>query len=564
MNLSFDSTATIKFNALGDIGELSDIPMSFQMKNNFSRLEMELMGVKVIQVTADTIEWSYDPFSQGYSFESVDKSQSQNNTFSGHSQYSLEEYLKYNWSVQNVKEIQFLDSLDVFEVDLMSEDQRIVKLFLDNHTYLTLSVEENGQRDYFLDYRSIGDSYFPYYLKSSENDGVFTIRINSVIFLNEEDLEAYSVPKEASEEFKDFIAAKNQPSQIQLLYDQGQAFLQASKNDSAIYYFDQALALNRNDLLVLEKRGEAKSAAGDQYGAISDFNRVIELRSEREADDFNNLGIAKYRLGDYNGAKEDYLMAMSLDSMSENIYKNMGLLMFQYDDFEAVVENYKKAVNLDSLDSDSYFYIGAANANLGSYDVALTNYMKSMELGEEGDVIHNSMGVSYYKLEDYNSAIYAFKKAIEKDSTNDQYVMNLANTYVALEDYSLAIDNFKSLLERDETYHGVWAALSTAYLSASSNDGALNAINKALELFPDSAEYFAQRAAVYEQKGQYTLAIDDYTSAINLQQAAYLYLNRGLAQQNLSNKFEACKDYKKAAELGAEEAEDFLVEQCKL
>ena len=59
-------------------------------------------------------------------------------------------------------------------------------------------------------------------------------------------------------------------------------------------------------------------------------------------------------------------------------------------------------------------------------------------------------------------------------------------------------------------------------------------------------------------------AIEDFTQSLNLQQDSNIYYRRGLAKINLNNKSEACKDFKKAAELEDENGKEALIEHCNL
>ena len=58
-------------------------------------------------------------------------------------------------------------------------------------------------------------------------------------------------------------------------------------------------------------RGNAKSYLEDYYGAISDFNRIIEIDRNYVAA-FKNRGINKEKIQDMKGACSDWRRAASL------------------------------------------------------------------------------------------------------------------------------------------------------------------------------------------------------------------------------------------------------------
>ena len=57
--------------------------------------------------------------------------------------------------------------------------------------------------------------------------------------------------------------------------------------------------------------GNQKYEAKDYYGAISDYNKAIEL-DPNNALDYSNRGISKENLGDLNGACADWKKAAEL------------------------------------------------------------------------------------------------------------------------------------------------------------------------------------------------------------------------------------------------------------
>ena len=81
-----------------------------------------------------------------------------------------------------------------------------------------------------------------------------------------------------------------------------------SQNKDAKYYFEQ---------------GDAKYDLEDYRGAISDYNKAIEL-NPKYADAYFNRGTAKGNLEDHRGAISDYNKAIELNPQSAVAYNNRG------------------------------------------------------------------------------------------------------------------------------------------------------------------------------------------------------------------------------------------------
>ena len=107
---------------------------------------------------------------------------------------------------------------------------------------------------------------------------------------------------------------------------------------------------------------------------------------------------------------------------------------------------------------------------------------------------------------------------------------------------------------------------------------AIDNVNKALSIYPfdpSSQSAYKTRAWLKERIGKYKDAISDYTSAIetspeNDNQPDYfgytpqscLYRERGRLKKETGDLKGACEDWKKAAELGDEDAAKLLKENC--
>ena len=91
--------------------------------------------------------------------------------------------------------------------------------------------------------------------------------------------------------------------------------------------------------------GFDKAEAKDYYGAISDFNKAIELKPN-DANAYYNRGCAKDDLKDYNGAISDYTKAIELDPNDADTYLNRGIAKYFINDLNGACEDAKKSASL--------------------------------------------------------------------------------------------------------------------------------------------------------------------------------------------------------------------------
>ena len=82
--------------------------------------------------------------------------------------------------------------------------------------------------------------------------------------------------------------------------------------------------------------------------------------------------------------------------------------------------------------------------------------------------------------------------------------------------------------------------------------------------FPIVYDYYASRGQCYLQLSKYKEALDDFDTAITFNDSkASILMWRGVALYHLNKKDEACNSWEEALEMGMQQAEIYLNENCK-
>ncbi|NVK84480.1 MAG: tetratricopeptide repeat protein [Cytophagia bacterium] len=559
-----------------DMADFKGIPFEMWFSEGRSRTELEILGAKAIDVSLDTLTWSWDSFGGGYSFGKPEELFDLLG-FKTNEAVTVMQLYQMGWEPTSVSETR-LDSLDVYDLRMLTVadssnniDSGLEYSFLiDKRNFYLVGVRYEELSEYSLRYKVLNGYVIPTVgISLGGEDGSFIMTTEKMEFREYMSDSLFALNEEGNTAYLNFLANGGfnpiETSSVQTLFEQGVKSMETNDYSEAIKLFNKALELNSEDNVVLNRRGLAKLYSNDLYGAIADFGRAMEFADSTEHPTlYNNLGLAKYYLGDYKGARVDYQEALKSDSMNLNFNQNMGLLMFKFKDYEAIEKYYTRAIIIDSTSSKAYYYRGVGRAELSNYEQALNDYTQAENYGLDAPELYNYRGVSEYNLGNFEAASISVKKAIERDSSNNQYIFNLAEIYEQLDDYQSAIKQYDFLLTRDSTFHSVYASRGLAYWELAMTKAARRDIEKAIELSPENALYYDYRAYLREEAGDYTGAIDDFTTSLNLEQDANIYYRRGVAKINISNKFDACKDFKKAEELGSDEAKSALAEYCKL
>lgn len=163
--------------------------------------------------------------------------------------------------------------------------------------------------------------------------------------------------------------------------------------DGAISDYNKALELNPEYVWALNNRGWVYySAKKNTAKALEDFNKAANARPEYYWTYMNRAAVYEY-LGKWNEAEEDYNWASDLTPDSEIVYERKGLCFFRQKRFAAAHEAFKKALEIkDSKDKPSLDF---------------------------------NVGVTYYAEHKYREAIDYFNRALKQKSNISFYAAML-------------------------------------------------------------------------------------------------------------------------------------------
>jgi tetratricopeptide (TPR) repeat protein len=147
----------------------------------------------------------------------------------------------------------------------------------------------------------------------------------------------------------------------------------------------------------------------------------------------------------------------------------------------------------------------------------------------------------------------------QADLVKLQELFSAANTLMGKGDTLAAIQKYSEAISIAPSVPAPYVNRGVAYVSLSKNSEALSDADKALSLlesgsFPRSLSAIAYqvKGTVYQNQGNYPLAIESFSKSIELEPSnAKFWNNRGNAYRFLNKYDEALKDYDKAIELDA-------------
>jgi tetratricopeptide (TPR) repeat protein len=234
-------------------------------------------------------------------------------------------------------------------------------------------------------------------------------------------------------------------------------------------------------------------------------------------------------------------------------------------DEEKVIELSTMAIQ-KSPSALSYFLRAYAKDDLGDSKGAISDYSQALKYSPNDSMILNNRGLVRYGLEDYKGAIADYSKAIALDSSHELAYDNRGLARQGLEDYKGAIADHSKAINIDPNNALAYANRGLARAGLEDYKGAIADHSEAIELDPSNGVDYWNRGDSKFTLEQFRGAIDDYTKAIELfvdDPHSSIYTYRGISYENTGDLESACSDWKRAFEIGDEDAGEWVEDQCR-
>ena len=380
--------------------------------------------------------------------------------------------------------------------------------------------------------------------------------------------------------------------EAQRLYDQGLKHYENGAVTESIQYFDEAITIKPNFIDAYFARAAAKDRMNDYQGALIDYEIVIHLEPElteayfkrallkyhnerfqeaiddlnqllvmpsrstnavfykgvsygegkktpafseiismysKEADIYNYRGLAFMKLNEYQQAIEDFNKAIEINHTDANFYVNRGMAKLKNNDRIAAKEDFKHALDIDPWNQAALYNLTAGLADNQKKEVLISSYTKAINRDKDLVEAYVNRAVINFELGNYSSALKDLDSAVNLNPEDPQVYLNRGLTYLKLHDFNNALDDFL----------------------------------KAKDLYPGNRDVNRYIGNAYFHLKDYDKAIDYYNlilgGAANDQNALF---NRGMAKLRLGKTDEACKDIRRAQDLGLKQASKVLKKYC--
>jgi tetratricopeptide (TPR) repeat protein len=296
--------------------------------------------------------------------------------------------------------------------------------------------------------------------------------------------------------------------------------------------------------------------AGDNENAIAYFNKSLKdleggaMMFENQAEIYFYRGSARFLLGMYDPAIEDFNESIKLGAERPSVYNNRGNVYLDLGENDLALEDYTKAIELDPGFVSAYNGRGNAYGERKEYEQALRDYNKAIDLDPNYVYAYNNRGNAYFDLGNYHQALQDYDKVVHLDPNYAIGYSNRGNAYRELGEYEQALRDHNKAIALDPGLLAAYLGRGNTYKVMGNDDLALQDYNQAITLAPDLPDPYNDRGNFYGELGEENLAIQDYTKAIKLDETYIIaYNGRGNSYNRLGEYQKAIQDFTAAIAL---------------
>lgn len=266
----------------------------------------------------------------------------------------------------------------------------------------------------------------------------------------------------------------------------------------------------------------------DKYQtSITLVNKAIEINSE-ESEFYVLRARANYKIGNKDLAMDDLNKSLELKN-SFSAFHLRGKLFLENNDLEKAKDDFRNAYELNSKSADLLFDLGYLEFMNGENQLALEYYINASKYDSRNPATYVNIGNLYAMMGNSKVAIDNYSKALVLDTADGIAYYNRANEKMLLGDFNGAIEDYENSLLIDSNNISTLFTLAEAKTKVNNITGALNNYNSIITLDSTTAKAFFLR-------GTAEISLDEYDSA--------------------------CKDFKRAGELGYFDAYEMIKKFC--
>lgn len=291
--------------------------------------------------------------------------------------------------------------------------------------------------------------------------------------------------------------------------------------------FDQVLALVPNEPNALYYLAVLDQRAGASERALAGFQKLLALRSAQpgavpaalQVQALNSAAILYFDRGYFDDAESALTDALRLDENQSELWNNLGLARRRLGKRQEAMEAFRRAHDIDPAKEAAINNLGLAYLDASNWQQAAALLLDGTQRFPANPSLWLNLAIAQRGLGDAASAEASFGKAIELDAENRQNTAARAASYLALLQseqgrFDRAVESARRALAWKADDAQAWTQLGLAQQGLGDLAAAQASLEKAQTLDPAGAEIVNNLGSVYYRQGEFEKARDAFQRAV--------------------------------------------------
>jgi len=292
-------------------------------------------------------------------------------------------------------------------------------------------------------------------------------------------------------------------------------------------------------------------------------NKNIENNQPDSAYDYFLRAKDRYMSNDYSGAIIDFNYAIKLNPDLFEAYYNRAILRKKVNDFEGAINDYDIFISENINDVDAYLDRALCKSEMNDYDGCINDLKYAIEIDSNYSRSYFIMGVILRQIDLIDEAKRYFDISISIEPEYEAALLERAKIYSFKNLNSLSINDYDLLININPNNNYIYSLRAKCKYEIDDFLGCIMDMEKYLVEFNKDFEAYNLIGICKFNLKDYSAAMDYYDTAISLNSNfESAYRNRGIIKEKLKDFEGACRDWKKASDLGCMDCEDWFYKYC--
>ncbi len=325
---------------------------------------------------------------------------------------------------------------------------------------------------------------------------------------------------------------------------------QTAALDDAIGFYTAALARNEDHSAALFNRAMAYFSKSQFQKSGRDLDAFLRLEP-KDRDALERRGYVSFLLKNYEEAEKFYSHALAI-AESARLFANRGIARFDKGDPEKALEDFQSALRTDDNLTEAWLGAGNAWLMMGDFKKAESIFGEAIRRGNDDPELLYNLGISLAKMGKYPAAVVQLDKAlaIREDAAT---LAQRAFCYFKLGKLKEAAADAERANNLDIRVAYSYHTLGLLALRDKKFAAAEKFFSEGLAWEPENAELLAARGFSKYKIQNLSAALEDLDAAIEIDpNSGEAFYTRAAVKHVSGQQLEACTDYRKAVELGYE------------